>query len=141
MLNLQIITPEGSVYESDEVTSITVPTSAGVLGIYEGHESLMSVLAPGELNIEKDDHKVDMVISSGVMKIQQPGDTVCLLVETAENVADIDLERAEAARQRAEQYLSQTQDDIDDEEFARIQSQLLKELARIDAASRYRRNN
>lgn len=137
MLQLKVVTPEGEIYASTEVTGITMPTQAGVISVYDDHEPLISLLQPGELAIEKADHTSLLVISSGVVEIR-PGSIVNLLVETAERAEEIDLERAEAARARAEAYL-ESKHDIEEEEFARIQAKLQKELARIDVAARFRK--
>lgn len=138
MMHLKVVTPEGSIYESTEVSGITLPTAAGVITVYEGHEQLISLLVPGELEVEKDGKVVNsFAISSGVIEVRD-GSTINLMVETAERVEDIDIERAEEARARAEAYLAEKHD-IEEEEFARIQAKLQKELARLDVAAKYRK--
>jgi F-type H+-transporting ATPase subunit epsilon len=135
-INLKIVTPAGVVYENNEVKSITVPTVAGIITIYANHMDLLSLLTPGEINIEKGDHVVDLAVSAGVIQIMQPN-TVKIMAETAERAEEIDTERAEAARKRAEEYL-RSQENIADVEFAALQSKIQKELARIDLGRRYR---
>ncbi len=137
-MKLKIVTPEGPIYESAEVISVTIPTEVGTISVYDEHEPLMSLMVPGELNIEKADHTVDMVVSSGMLEIKRDSE-VNMMVETAERVEEVDLQRAQEAHQRAEEYIEQ-QSDIDDVEFARLQAKLQKELARIDVATRYRRS-
>lgn len=137
MIKLKIVTPDGSIYEDAEVIAVTLPTAAGVITVMDDHETLLSVISPGEIIIKKSDHEVELVVSSGVIQIK-PESEVNLMVETAERVEEIDVERAEEARKRAEEYLAQ-KEDIADVEFARIQAKIQKELARIDLGMRYRK--
>lgn len=141
MIDLVITTPEGTMYESTDVVSVSVPTDVAFLTIYPEHQPLVSLLLTGEITIEKQDHEVEMVISSGILQVERHNDKtrVRLLVESADRIDEIDVDAAMAAKERAEKYLSDQQE-IEDEEFAKIQAQIEKEIAKIDAGTRYLRS-
>lgn len=129
---LTILTPEKSLYASQNVESITLPSETAVLTIYNDHTPLVSKLIPGELVVdETGGTSISFVISSGVVIIK-PGNVVELLVETAEKTDDIDVKRAQEAVRKAEKLLLE-KEIIDSEEFAQIEAKILKELARINA--------
>lgn len=137
MIKLKIVSPEGEDYYSEEVVSITAPTTSGIITVYEDHMPLLTVLEAGELNVEKEDNTVDLSISHGVMQVVRPNE-VNVLVESSETADEIDLERALEAKKRAEEYLSK-KEHMEGVEFALMQAKLEKELARINLANKVRR--
>lgn len=135
-IKLKIVTPDGTIYQDTDIKSITIPTKTGIITIMEDHIPLVSLLQPGEINVEKSDHTVDLAISSGIVEIYQESE-VYILAETAERAEKIDLERAEEARKRAEEYLAK-QEILDDIDFAKFQALIEKEIARINTAKKYK---
>lgn len=136
-ITLKVVTPEGYKYDSDGILAITIPTEAGVITVKEDHIPLLSVLMPGELIIEKEDNTFELAISAGMLHVIHDNE-VHILADTAERAEDIDLERAEAARKRAEEYLKQKTSD-ENIDYAMLQAQINKELARISVAKKYRK--
>jgi len=137
-INFTIVTPEGRTYE-EEVLKVTVPTVQGDLTIYPRHAQLISVMRAGVLSIHKDDSQpYHVAISGGILAVRPGGYKVQVLADTAERGEDIDIERAEAAKKRAEQLLLEKQgsENID---FARIQAAIEKEVARIHVGNKYRK--
>ncbi len=134
MVHLIIATPQGTIYEDKQIKSLTVPTAAGVITIMDDHIPFVSIITAGELIIDKGDHQVELAVSKGIIEIRRESE-IHILADTAERAEEIDLARAEEARQKAIEYLKRKQD-IADVEFARVQAKIDKELARINVAKK-----
>jgi len=91
---------------SGQVSSIVAPGSEGQLGILPRHAPLMTVLAPGEVIVRREnDEDLYFAVSGGWMEVRP--DKVTILARTAEWPAEIDIDRAKAARDRAERLLKE----------------------------------
>lgn len=134
-LHLDIVTAERSLF-SDEVDMVTVPGIEGELGILPHHVSLLTALAYGELIARKGNEEFSFVISGGFLEVRP--DKVVVLADIAERVEEIDIERAEAARRRAEERLRQHPQELD---LARAEAALLRATARLRVAERRRRRH
>ena len=132
---LKIVTPDGVTYES-EVDQVSVPTQSGEITILPHHIPLISVLKAGELRIQKEKHEVLIAVSSVVIEVR-PNSEISIIADTAERAEHIDIERAEAARARAEQLMKE-KSSLEEVEFARIQAKMEKELARLRVGKKYR---
>src|SRR5579864_1855210 len=102
-LNLKLVTPEKIVLQ-EEVDSLTCPTTTGEITILPGHVPLISPLDHGALIARKGGEPEPIAVSGGFVEVR-PGNEVVILADAAEHVRDIDLEQAEAARQRAEEAM------------------------------------
>ncbi len=128
-IRLDVVTAERMVY-SDDVDMVVAPGFEGQLGILPHHTPLMTSLLPGELRIKKGSEEVSLVISGGFLEVRP--DKVVVLADTAERADEIDVERAEAARRRAQERLSQERElGIDG---ARAEASLRRSLARLRVA-------
>lgn len=134
-LDLKIVAPDGVMYNS-EADKVTIPTQSGGITVYPDHIPLVSVLEPGEIVVHKEDYTVNMAVSTGVLEVR-PESKLYILADTAERAEDIDVEKAKQARQKAKEMLEERkqQEDVD---FAKIQSKLEKEAARIRVGKKYR---
>jgi F-type H+-transporting ATPase subunit epsilon len=132
-INFKIATPEKVVYK-DEVDQITLPTQMGEITVLPEHVPLISVLKPGELLIKKGDDVTPLAVSGGFIEVL--ADKVVVLADTAERVEELDVERAESARKRAEEALTQKR--FDAKEYATLSAKIEKELARLRVAKKYR---
>ena len=101
-LRLDIYTPFGH-YLSDQVDFLKVSSEEYTLGILPDHAPLISTVKICELVIEKNNEKISYAISGGIIKIND--NQVDLLVNAIESKDEIDLSRAESAKQRAENRL------------------------------------
>lgn len=135
-MKFRIVTPDGITFE-DEITQVSVPTQSGEITILPHHIPLVSVLKAGEIRITKENNETDIAVSTGVIEVR-PQDEVYVIADTAERAEHIDLERAEAARKRAEELLQQ-RSTLEDMEFARLQAKLEKEMARLRVGKKYRK--
>lgn len=137
-MKVKIVTPEGRVFENDNIQSITIPTQEGIVTIMDDHVPLLSIIIPGAIELESKNGEKNLIsVSKGVLEVRRDS-IVDILADTAERAEDIDLERAEEAKRKAEEYLQQ-KEDIADIEFAMIQAQIEKELARINVKRRWRK--
>ena len=101
--HLEIRTPQQLIYEGD-VGSIRAPGELGSFEILPGHIPFLTVLETGEVRIRETDTPQSLAISGGVFEVLRTGVTV--LSDTAEWAHEIDVERAETARQRAQEHLA-----------------------------------
>ncbi len=102
---LDIYTPYGH-YLSDQVESLKVASEEYTLGILPDHAPLISTVAICEIVIEANGEKHNYATSGGIIKVKD--NKVELLLNTIESPDEIDLSRAEAAKERAENRLSNT---------------------------------
>ena len=133
-LHLEVITQERKVYEND-VDMVIAPGSEGYLGILPHHAPLLTALGPGEFRVKRGGTEEVLAVFGGFMDVR--GDRVVVLTEAAEHVADIDIERAEAARRRAQEALAAGPASAADE--ARASTQLQRAIVRIRIGERRRR--
>ena len=132
-IQFKITTPEKIVYEG-EIDQITLPTLEGEITILPNHVSLVSVLKAGELSLKESGKLIALVISGGFLEFKN--NNLIVLADTAERVEEIDLVRAEEARQRAE--VLKTEKRLDEQEYATLAAKIEKELARIKVARKHR---
>lgn len=130
-LRLSIVTPERIVYE-DEVDSVSVMTDMGELTILAQHVPLVANLRAGELRLRKNSTEQFMVSSTGFLHVR-PKNEVIILADTAERVEELELEKIEAAKERAKKLLEEKRHG-DDVAFADAAAMLERELARYKVA-------
>jgi len=100
----EIVTQDKIVYKGD-ADIVILPGINGIMGILPNHAPLLSMLQMGIITIRKADINQFFTVAGGVVEIQP--DQVTVLADMAENVEEIDIARAEAAKQRAENLLKQ----------------------------------
>ena len=130
-IQLEIVTPDRQVVH-ETVTAVTIPGKQGYLGILPGHAPLLSELKAGEIVYTREEVKHYLAVSWGFAEVL-PG-RVIILAHTAERAEEIDLARAERARERAEERLKNTTDPTLDIQRAREAYE--RALARLQAARR-----
>ena len=128
-LDLQIVTPDRLVVQA-RVDEVQVPGSEGYFGVLPGHTPMLASLAVGELWYRQGQEKTYLAIASGFAEVLP--DRVTILAKLAERADEIDAERADAARQRAEERLV-NKSDVD---YERARAALAKALTRLQVASR-----
>ncbi len=133
LIKFKIVTPERIVYE-DEIYQATLSVTDGEVTILPNHRSYIASLKPGEIIIKKKDEISELAVSGGFIEFND--NQLIVLADTAERAEEIDLKRAEEARQRAEN-IKQQRITLDEEEYASVAATLEKELARIRVAKRY----
>jgi F-type H+-transporting ATPase subunit epsilon len=132
-IKCDIVTVERQVY-SDEVDMVVAPGIMGTLGILPHHAPLITALEEGELRLKKGEEEEHFAVSGGYMEVRP--DAVIIMADTAERAEEIDEARAEAARQRAEQFLKEKPPDMD---RTAIEGALRRSYVRLKVARRRRR--
>lgn len=126
-LKLKIITPDRIFYE-DEVSMVEFNTVEGEVGIYKQHIPMTMIIAPGILTITQDADIKEAALHAGFAEVLP--DQVTILAEIIEWPAEIDLDRAQEAKERAE---SRIRDNAPGTDMKRAELSLKRAVARINA--------
>jgi len=133
-IRCEIVSQDRIVYQGD-ADMVILPGAAGVMGILPHHAPLLTVLQYGIIRVKEGDQESFFTVAGGVAEVQP--DQVTVLADAAENVSEINLQRAEEARTRAEAALKEGLPK-DTDSYLKIQAALRRSNLRIDAARRYR---
>lgn len=110
-LSLNIVTPNGSVYDREDVNLAVLQTTAGEIGVMYGHIPTVTALEIGYVKINFDGGSEYIAVSEGFVEVRQ--DKLSIIVQTAEPAKEIDVARAELAKSRAESHLNNEEDSSD----------------------------
>jgi F-type H+-transporting ATPase subunit epsilon len=130
-IQFEVVTPQKLVY-SEEVDKLEAPAIDGLIGIWPRHAPLVTAMKIGVVRVVNGSEEIQIAISEGFMEVQP--DRVNLVVRTAELPEQIDVDRAEAAKERAEKKLEKDHENID---FARAEASYERALARLKAAGHH----
>ena len=125
LFTLRIVTPERVFYEG-EVSMVEFNTTEGEIGIYKKHVPMTVIVSPGIVTITEADGTKVAALHAGFAEILQ--DKVVILAEIIEWPEEIDVERAEAAKSRAEERIRSKTPETD---ILRAETALQRALARI----------
>lgn len=128
-----IATPEREVYR-DQISSVTLPTTDGEITVLAHHIPIVTTLKPGELMIRKNGEENPYAISGGFVEVRP--DKLLILADTAEHVAEIDEERAQAAIERAEKIKAEKSAESID--YAQVAAKLERDLNRMRVIRKHR---
>ena len=127
-LELEIVTPDQLLFRG-EVDEVTVPGSAGYLGILPDHAPLLSELRVGVISFQQEGRKTEIFCSWGFVEVLP--DRVSVLAERAEFPDQIDVESAQQAKAKAEQLLRSGDPDLD---YRKVVLDLEKAVTRLQVA-------
>ncbi len=133
-IRCEIVSQDRVVF-SDDADIVVLPGAEGQMGILPNHTPLLTVIQYGIVKIRNKDGEAFFTVSGGVAEVQP--DQVTILADAAENVEEIDLQRAETARRKAEERLKQSIPS-DQDAYLKIQSAIHRSTLRIDAVRRFR---
>ncbi len=125
LFKLKIITPDRLFYEA-EVAMVEFNTTEGEIGVLKKHVPTTVIISPGILTITEEDGQKEAALHAGFAEILQ--EEVVILAEIVEWPEEIDLDRAERARDRAEERIRNHTSEVD---VLRAEISLQKALARI----------
>ena len=128
IIDFTLVTPERALVH-EQVEELQIPGAEGYLGILPGHAPLFSELKVGELGYRIGEPWFWLSVAWGFVEVLP--DQVRVLAETAERAHEIDLERANRAKQRAEERIARGGDDID---YKRALIALERALIRIQVS-------
>jgi len=135
-LHLEVITPERKVYE-DDVDMVVAPASDGYVGILPHHAPLFTTLGPGEFKVKRGGVEEVLAVFGGFMDVR--ANRVVVLTDAAEHAEEIDANRAQQARDRAQQVLAAGAASAADEQRARAELQRALVRLRVSESRRRRR--
>ena len=130
-LSVEILTPNRLLLQ-DEADELNLPGTEGYLGILPGHVAFLTNLGLGELMLRKDGQQRYLTVFRGYMEVSD--DKVTVLAEVAEDIAEIDPERAGSARDRALERLRSGDAQVVD--FDRASAALQRALVRLQVSAR-----
>jgi len=133
-IRCEIVSQDRMVYEGD-VDIVVLPGMDGEMGVLPHHAPLLTTLKFGLIKVRSKGEEQVFTVAGGVAEVQP--EIVTVLADAAENVQEIDIARAEAARQRAENALSSVRpEDVD--AYLALEAALRRSNLRLDAAKRFR---
>jgi len=131
---VDIVTPARQLL-STQVDMVTLPGIDGQLGILRGHVPLLTILDIGEIVLHQGSETTFIAVSGGVVEVRP--DKVTIMADTAERAEEIDIQRAEAARESARELLAGAGPQRDPNALAALRrSNLRLKVARNRRASR-----
>lgn len=128
-LFLEVVTPQKAIV-SEEVEIVVAPGSEGEFGALKGHTTFLTSLNLGTLRYKEANGKERLLFINGGFAEVLPN-KVTILAESAERRQDIDVARAQEAKNRAEQRLSTKASDLD---LVRAEAALRRAIDRIKIA-------
>ena len=133
-IRCEIVDQDRIVFQG-EADMVLLPGADGEMGILPNHAPVLTVLQLGVIRVRLKGEEQYFTVSGGVVEVQP--DQVTVLADAAENVAEIDIQRAEQARKRAEESLKEGVGK-DPDTYLKIQAALKRSNLRLDAARRFR---
>lgn len=133
-IRCEIVSQDRLVYEGD-VDIVVLPGADGEMGILPNHAPLLTTLKFGIITVRAKTDEEHFTVAGGIAEIQP--EIITILADSAENVEEIDVERAEAARKRAEEELAKGVPP-DTDSYLKMEAALRRSNLRLDAVRRFR---
>jgi F-type H+-transporting ATPase subunit epsilon len=131
VFRLEVVTPQ-RVLVSEEVAELVAPGVEGYFGVLPGRAPFVTLLKAGEILYRGGQGEERLAVASGYVEVR--GDRVTILADAAERAEEIDVERADRSRQRAEERLQGWAAGDETVDHARALGALQRALARLDVA-------
>lgn len=128
---LEVVTPEKTELK-ESITSLIVPTEGGSMGILYNHAPIVTLVDIGQLKY-KTNGKEEKLLAVGKGVLEMHNNKITILVNAAEKPEEIDVERAQKAKERALKRLDQKERDVD---FARAEASLKRAIMRLKTAGK-----
>ena len=133
-IRCEIVSQDRTVFQGD-VDIVVLPGVAGEMGILPHHAPVLAILKYGVIKIRQNGKEQLFAVAGGMAEVQP--DVVTILADAAENVEDIDITRAQAAKKRAEDALANLKPE-DQDAYLRMEAALRRSNLRLEVARRYR---
>ncbi|MGA9377850.1 MAG: ATP synthase F1 subunit epsilon [Phormidium sp.] len=130
-LTVRVIAPDKTVWDST-AQEIILPSTTGQLGILSGHAPLLTALDTGVMRVRPDKNWVAIALMGGFAEVEN--NVVTILVNGAERSDSIDLEKARAAYNKAQERFNQVQNSENRQEKIQATQALKRARARFQAA-------
>lgn len=135
-IRCEIVSQDRIVFQGD-VDFVLIPGGEGEMGILPNHSPILSTLKFGVITVRTKTEEQHFTVAGGFVEVQP--DQVTVLADAAENVEEIDTQRAEAARLRAEELIKTQTYNEDPRKYLAIQAALRRSDLRLDAAKKFQR--
>ena len=132
-IRCEIVSQDRTVFQGD-VDIVILPGVAGEMGILPHHAPILTILRYGVIKIRREGKEDVFTVAGGVAEVQP--DVVTILADAAENIKEIDVTRAQAAKKRAEDALAKLKPE-DHDDYLRMQDALRRSNLRLDMVRRY----
>lgn len=133
-LQFEIVTPEKIVFQ-DTVDEVIAMTTQGQVAILPHHVSFLTKLEPGELTVKKGGTEEHLAVNGGFLEVSK--NKVTVLADYAIRSEDIELEKAQEAKRKAEKLM---QEKVSEKDFAKTQYQLRKSLLELKIGEKRKRH-
>ena len=134
-IRCEIVSQDRTVFQGD-VDIVILPGVAGEMGILPHHAPTLTILKYGVIKIRRQGKEELFSVAGGMAEVQP--EVVTVLADAAENVLEIDVTRAQAAKKRAEDALAGLKPEEDHDAYLRMEAALRRSNLRLDAVRRYR---
>ena len=134
-IRCEIVSQDRMVYEG-EADTVIVPGALGEMGILPNHAPMLSTMGFGVIRVRRGERETAFTVSGGLVEVQP--DVVTVLADVAENVAEIDVARAQAARERIEKIMAEGPP-ADQDTYLKMEAALRRSKLRLDAVNRYKK--
>jgi len=135
-IRCEIVSQDRTVFQGD-VDVVLLPGMAGEMGILPHHAPVLTLLKYGVITVRYQGREDLFAVSGGLAEVQP--DIVTILADAAENVEEIDVVRAQAAKKRAEDALNKTSLDEKPDAYLTMEAALRRSNLRLDVVRRYRK--
>ncbi|HAV78904.1 MAG TPA: F0F1 ATP synthase subunit epsilon [Anaerolineae bacterium] len=137
-IQCEIVSQDRTVFQG-AVDMIILPGTSGEMGILPHHAPVLTILKNGVIKIRRGGKEDLFTVAGGVAEVQP--NIVTILADAAENIKEIDVTRAQAAKKRAEDALAGIKPDEDHDTYMIMEAALRRSKLRLDAIRRYRKVN
>lgn len=134
-IRCEIVSQDRTVFQGD-VDIVILPGVAGEMGILPHHAPVLAILKYGVIKIRRNGKEELFTVAGGLAEVQP--DIVTILADAAENIEEIDITRAQAAKKRAEDALAHLKPE-DHDAYLRMEAALRRSNLRLDVVRRYRK--
>ena len=135
-IRCEIVSQDRTVFEGD-VDIVVIPGTDGEMGILPNHAPLLSTIRLGVIRVRQAGQEQLFTITGGLVEVQPT--IVTILADAAEDIAEIDIARAEEAKRRAEQRLAEGLP-LNTEAHLAAEAALHRSTLRLEVARRYGRS-
>jgi F-type H+-transporting ATPase subunit epsilon len=133
-IRCEIVSQDRTVFQGD-VDIVILPGVAGEMGILPHHAPVLTILKYGVIKIRKQGKEELFAVAGGMAEVQP--EVVTILADAAENIQEIDVTRAQAAKKRAEDALAKIKPE-DHDAYLTMEAALRRSTLRLDVVRRYR---
>jgi len=133
-LKVTIVTPDGSVYDRDDSTMLILKTGGGEMGVLANHLPFVATLKIDAVRIQSDDKEDQVAVCGGFVEFSN--NLATIVADSAETSVEIDIERAQSAKTRAEKHIQHANEVHDQDELKRAEVALKRAINRLKVSGK-----